>query len=345
MRNDCSLANRLNMTKTNLPKISIVTPSYNQGQYIEQTIQSVLDQNYPNLEYIIIDGGSTDNTVEIIRKYQPYINYWVSEADRGQSHAINKGLAICTGEVFNWLNSDDYYEPGVLHKVGYAFQEKDIDVFAGRYRPTSKTVVMNSEGAAIYQDLLKTIAWSRMDQAGTFFSMEAIRVMGGVDESLHYVMDIEWWIRYLWLFGQHKIFKTDEIIAIFRLHEESKSVSQQPRFKKEIDSIFYTLAKNYGIQQYADFLFTHFEVREISGLSKLPLKPTPEIKSILNYYITYIFLAAYAQNDYQSSRNASKMMDLSLLSSADREEVEKVLFRLKHLPLPIKKIYNRIFRS
>lgn len=96
------------------PKITLVTPSFNQGEFIEETIRSVLLQNYPNLEYIIIDGGSTDDTVAIIKKYEKYISYWISEKDKGQSEAINKGLKIATGEIFNWLNSDDYYAPGTL---------------------------------------------------------------------------------------------------------------------------------------------------------------------------------------------------------------------------------------
>ena len=107
-----------------LPRISIVTPSFNQGQFIEKTICSVLDQNYPNLEYVVIDGGSTDETVEIIKKYAKHLTYWVSEPDRGQSHAINKGLAHCTGDVFNFLNSDDYLEPGALFHVAEAWNEK-----------------------------------------------------------------------------------------------------------------------------------------------------------------------------------------------------------------------------
>ncbi len=91
-----------------LPRITIVTPSYNQGQFLEATIRSVLLQGYPNLEYIIIDGGSSDNSVEIIRKYEPWLAYWVSEKDRGQAHAINKGFAHATGSIYAYLNSDDF---------------------------------------------------------------------------------------------------------------------------------------------------------------------------------------------------------------------------------------------
>src|SRR5690606_31772171 len=106
--------------RTDWPKISIVTPSYNQGQFIEETILSILNQNYPNLEYIIIDGGSTDNTVEIIKKYEDRITYWVSEKDNGQADAINKGLEQCTGEIFNWINSDDYLAKKSLYSIAIA---------------------------------------------------------------------------------------------------------------------------------------------------------------------------------------------------------------------------------
>src|SRR3990172_6693239 len=107
----------------NYPKISIVTPSFNQDQYLEETILSVINQNYPDLEYIIIDGGSTDNSIDIIKKYEKHLTFWVSEKDKGQCDAINKGLKKCTGDIFNWLNSDDHYFPGTLQKVAESFSQ------------------------------------------------------------------------------------------------------------------------------------------------------------------------------------------------------------------------------
>ena len=114
------------------PRVSIVTPSFNQGQYLEETIRSVLLQGYPNLEYIIIDGGSTDNSVEIIRKYEPWLAYWVSEPDSGQADAINKGFSRATGEIFGWLNSDDIYNAGSLQFVGrYFIDHPDCELLYG----------------------------------------------------------------------------------------------------------------------------------------------------------------------------------------------------------------------
>ncbi len=117
-----------------LPKITIITPSFNQGNFLEQTILSVLDQQYPNLEYMVIDGGSRDASVSIIRRYEKHLAYWVSEKDAGQSDAINKGLRRATGQVINWLNSDDYYEPRTLFTVAEHFGEPGTRVLCGRSR-------------------------------------------------------------------------------------------------------------------------------------------------------------------------------------------------------------------
>ena len=97
-----------------LPRITIVTPSFNQGQYLEQTIRSVLNQDYPNVEYIIMDGGSRDNSAEIIKKYSDFLARWESEPDRGQAHAINKGMEYASGDILCWINSDDWYVPGAF---------------------------------------------------------------------------------------------------------------------------------------------------------------------------------------------------------------------------------------
>jgi len=110
------------MKNNNIPKISIITPSYNHGKYLEKTILSVIGQNYPNLEYIIMDGGSTDGSVEIIKKYESHIYHWESRKDDGQAHAINIGFSKATGDIIAWLNSDDMYLPGTLQYVSEVFE-------------------------------------------------------------------------------------------------------------------------------------------------------------------------------------------------------------------------------
>ena len=119
-------------TRMGLPKISVITPSFNQGEFIEQTILSVISQQYPNLEFIILDGGSTDNTVEIIKNYQPHITYWRTRRDSGQAAAINEGFNLATGSILCWINSDDMYMPGVFRKIaGYFTNESDLRLVFG----------------------------------------------------------------------------------------------------------------------------------------------------------------------------------------------------------------------
>lgn len=212
-----------------LPKISIITPSYNQGHYIEETILSIINQGYPNYELIIIDGGSTDNTVDVIKKYESNIAYWVSEKDKGQSDAINKGLAKATGEIFNWINSDDYLEPGALMAIGSYFAthpEKNVlcgftHCFYDEDKSTSHTYQMGVKKTAT-----ETMINIAMNQPGTFFRTNVIRAIGGVNESLRYIFDNEMWFKYLAKFGVGSIGKTDTLIAHFRLHKDSKSVHE-----------------------------------------------------------------------------------------------------------------------
>ncbi len=211
------------------PKISIIIPSFNQGKYIEQTIVSIIEQSYKNVEIIIIDAASTDETLAVIKKYEPYIVYWVCEPDRGQAHAINKGLAKCTGEVFNWLNSDDYLEPGALNEIAAQFAtNQHIHVLCGYTRcfwhedkRTSHEYRMGVKKTAA-----ETIYNVEMNQPGSFYKTNIVREFGGVNESLRYVFDDELWFRYLCKYGIKQVGFSEKRLAQFRLHDASKSIGE-----------------------------------------------------------------------------------------------------------------------
>jgi glycosyltransferase involved in cell wall biosynthesis len=206
------------------PRISIVTPSFNQGQFIEQTIRSVLLQGYPDIEYFIIDGGSTDQTLAIIRKYEPWLTGWVSESDRGQSHAINKGLARVTGELFAWLNSDDYYEPQALFRAAGAMHgDSDAVVWTGTTR------AVNKNGEFLYliqpqwgdkQTLGDWGASTMVPQPSSFYKASAVRQAGGLNETLHYAMDVELLLK---LADQGRGVVIHDSLASFRVYPEAKT--------------------------------------------------------------------------------------------------------------------------
>jgi glycosyltransferase involved in cell wall biosynthesis len=208
----------------NLPKISIITPSFNQGQFIEETIRSVLLQNYPNLEYIIIDGGSTDNSLEIINKYSDFIHYWVSEKDNGQADAINKGLKHATGDVFNWLNSDDFYLPNALFTVGNAFKNKELNVFCAQlFIETKEGNRSHFKGSFLENTIEKTITSRYFCQPPTFFRLSIVKELGGIESQLYFCMDLELWINYLAHFGHKGIIGSAKFLAVFRLHDGAKT--------------------------------------------------------------------------------------------------------------------------
>lgn len=231
----------------------------------------MLDQNYPNLEYIIVDGGSTDNTVSIIKKYEKYLVYWTSENDKGQTDAINKGFSRCTGEVFNWINSDDYYEPGTFEKLAVYFSDQKIDVVCGRewgfYEGTNKR--MKFEGSVIAKDVFGTILAGTIDQPCTFFRRKKIELFFPLHTSLRYVMDRQLWWQYLLQNGQESILQVDDVFTHFRLHNDSKSVAEQAGFEKEFDALKHSLfvqlnAPPHLMQQLAsanDTLHTAWSVR------------------------------------------------------------------------------------
>jgi glycosyltransferase involved in cell wall biosynthesis len=327
----------------NSPRITIITPSYNQGQFIEETICSVLEQGYPNLEYIIIDGGSTDSSVEIIKKYEKHLTYWVSEKDKGQSDAINKGLIRMSGDIVNWLNSDDYYMPGALWHVAEVFSSRKFTAYCGRSRIFGYQQERESEGTNVYRESkAKTIGWARIDQPETFFSGEAVKAMKPLNGQLHYNMDKDWWVRYLCTFGIDGIYKDDKVLVNFRLHGNSKTVSLAENFQKETNNLYYSYALKTENQKYVSLLRDIFNATEIA-LDYFPiLASAEEWDAVFNYFIYYQFLAAYAQNDYKKAEKIQRFIDKSLLTKTDYAALQKVNFRLHYLPQGIKKIWNKI---
>ena len=213
------------------PKITVITPSYNQAPYLAQTIRSVLGQGYPNLEYMIVDGGSTDGSQEIIERYAGQLAWWVSEPDEGQSHAINKGLARATGDIVAWLNSDDLYAPGAFEAVVAAFEQQpdaglifgDAMTFDQAGKPLNDLVF----GSYSLKDLA---AFSIICQPAVFIRKAAIDKAGMVNQDYHFLMDHELWIR---IARQSEIIHIPTVLAFARNHPTAKMLPKQPDLGKK----------------------------------------------------------------------------------------------------------------
>jgi glycosyltransferase involved in cell wall biosynthesis len=206
------------------PKISIVTPSYNQGHFIEETIRSVLLQNYPNLEYIIIDGGSTDNTIDVIKKYESWITYWESKKDKGQSNALNIGFSKSTGDILNWLCSDDIYMPSAFFEIA-AYMQLDFPLWiigkAYTINSASKKIKINNNNLKEI-NLNTFLSWRvfGFSQAATFWNRMMWEKGQKINENLHYCMDTDLWFKF---YNFSKPLALDVFLASYRLHSEAKT--------------------------------------------------------------------------------------------------------------------------
>jgi glycosyltransferase involved in cell wall biosynthesis len=214
-----------------LPRISIVTPSFNQAQYLEQTICAVLDQKYPNLEYIICDGASNDGSAAIIRKYEKHLTWWCSEEDRGQSDAINKGFAHATGDLFAYINSDDYYLPGALHAAADAYQ-------SGAKWIVGWSQFLHRDGSARPFDIGAHAApsdWlvrNPIPQQSTFWAASVWRQIGPFRGDLHFSFDYEYWLRMRFI-GRIEPHVLGQCLAVFRMHDNSKTLSAADPFEHD----------------------------------------------------------------------------------------------------------------
>jgi glycosyltransferase involved in cell wall biosynthesis len=223
------------MLQEQLPRISIITPSYNQGSFIRETIESVLTQNYPNLEYIIVDGGSTDETRDVIQKFESRLAWWVSEKDHGQAHAINKGFARATGEIIAWLNSDDLYVDGSLDFVGRFFaKNSDCDWLIADVAnfETSQPEVQTLWTFKMEHSLVPWITRTcNPHQPGIFWRRRLLSEHGLLNENMQYVFDADFWCRLIAAHNYPK--RVEHLVSRFRLHSGSKTVRHEIGFWQE----------------------------------------------------------------------------------------------------------------
>src|SRR6267378_2744843 len=211
------------------PAISVVTPSYNQGSYLEKTILSVLNQEYPNIEYIVIDGGSTDNSLEIIKKYEKHLKYWVSEQDRGQSNAINKGFSHATGDLLTWLNSDDYYMPGALRTLAtMAIANPDAMAFVGTGRMIDETGNIKSYKPSqpiTIETLYRWMSGGNFMQPSSIFRRTAWERVGPLDENVHIAFDLDLWLRMAK--AGCRFVSSDSLLSTALSHKDAKTTAFQ----------------------------------------------------------------------------------------------------------------------
>jgi len=216
------------------PRISIVTPNYNYGQYLEETIRSILLQGYPNLEYIIIDGGSTDESVEIIRKYSKHIAYWTSESDGGQAHAINKGLSRVSGVLLNWINSDDQLLPGALRSLAERHLRYPTSILLGDvenfYESDGRSSIYRQSNVTFRNLIDLSINNCSWHQPGTFIPAHLSISIGPLDEGLKYSFDLDYLCRLLQ--RSNAIYLSLPVVR-FRIHNLAKTVIRNPEWLRE----------------------------------------------------------------------------------------------------------------
>lgn len=222
---------------SDLPTISIVVPNFNNGATLGQTIQSLLDQQYPKLEIVVADGGSKDNSVEVIKQYEQHLKWWCSEKDRGQSHAINKGFAHCTGDVVNWLCSDDQLMPGALHIVGKHFAaDPSLDVLLGSCQVEWEDGSYKKLYVAERDRIELMPCTNAIQQPSCFYRRTLLDRTPPIDESYHYLMDVELWMHFKKKQVNWKCI--DDVLSLYILCETNKTTAGGKKIRTEWQRLY-----------------------------------------------------------------------------------------------------------
>jgi glycosyltransferase involved in cell wall biosynthesis len=289
-------------------QLSVIIPSFNQAQYLEQTLLSIIDQNIGNIEIIVIDGGSTDNSVDIIKKYEKHLAYWVSEPDRGQSHAINKGFAKASGNIIAWLNSDDLYLPHTLQTVLNVFESQpEVDLLYGDVINFDEKGNESNYKVVEFEpyDFLSRIS---VHQPAVFWRKKILNEIGMLDESLHYVMDYDYWVR---VFFNYKTLKINKPLAKFRVHSTSKTSSNPPamylEWRKVLSRFIGSIASKTDINKLKKLAVYDNDSNSIYPNIRFDYSKKRVIKN-------YIFQSAIQEYSFGSKKKADFLLLHSLLS-------------------------------
>lgn len=263
------------------PLVSIVSPSYNQGRFLEETIRSVLAQDYPRIEYIIVDGGSTDGSLEIIQRYAARLGWWVSESDQGQTDAINKGFAHANGDIFAWINSDDTYLPNAVREaVEFLTSHPDAAMVYGDANLIDENGAVIGHFPAKQTDLARMLRGSvHIPQQTTFFWARHWKQVGPLDPSFYFAMDYDLWVR---LAKLGPLIYQPRLWANFRLHSKGKSIATDDRCYPEMLRVY----RREGGGKIS-WLTLRWYIRRL-GYAWLPLPLRVRLRNIINRHRTEI---------------------------------------------------------
>ncbi len=314
------------------PRITLITPSFNQGAFLEQTITSVLKQQYPNLEYFVIDGGSTDDSVKVMEKYRSQLSWCVSEKDGGQTHAINKGLVRATGEIVSWLNSDDYLHPGALHKIAERFSDPAVSCVIGRIEYFNSKGPVRRSGSVVKHPAEKTLGSAVVPQPAMYFRKSCYDEIGLLNEKLSLWFDNEWYMRYIIRYGIEGIREIAALLVHFRFHDVSKSVSLGEEFNLERAAVFNSLARKAGDKRVPELLCELYSFDDSFEFDVPENPPGISYSKALNYFLLMLGVEFYYRSEFKTASRCFSLVDRKLLDPASYAYCRRISMRNNLVP-------------